>query len=190
MLLLAFTLMQWKTYSLNKTLMSFAGLKSGDKVDSLDGVYVYYNGSIGHTEGRSKSKNGYNYGLKFQCVEFVKRYYFLHYNHQMPNTYGNALDFYDKKIKDGRLNKDRNLFQYSNPSSKKPKKGDLIVMDKTSSNPYGHVAIISRVTENSIQLVQQNPGPLAPSRVNMKLNLVNDKYQVENKRVLGWLRKK
>lgn len=108
----------------------------------------------------------------------------------MPNTYGNALDFYDKKIKDGRLNKDRNLFQYSNPSSKKPKKGDLIVMDKTSSNPYGHVAIVSRVTENSIQLVQQNPGPLAPSRVKMKVNRINDKYQVENKRVLGWLRKK
>ena len=58
----------------------------GDKIDSLDGVYVFYNGSVSHTEGRNKSEDGYNLGLKYQCVEFVKRYYYMHFKHKMPDS--------------------------------------------------------------------------------------------------------
>ncbi len=47
----------------------------GDKVDSLNGVYVYYNSNVGNVSGRNLASDGYNLGLKYQCVEFVKRYY-------------------------------------------------------------------------------------------------------------------
>ncbi len=48
----------------------------GQQIDSLNGVYVYYNGSIDNVIGRNTTADGYNLGLKYQCVEFVKRYYY------------------------------------------------------------------------------------------------------------------
>lgn len=160
----------------------------GKVVDSLNGVKVYYNGSVSHVSGRNMM-NGYNLGLKYQCVEFVKRYYYLHLHHKMPDSYGHAKDFYDATVASGNLNKKRNLIQYKNGEGAKPKPDDLLIMDKTSFNPYGHVAIISKVSDEEIEIVQQNPGRMAPSRVNFGLTETNGKWTIENSRVLGWLRK-
>ncbi|MCR5077115.1 MAG: CHAP domain-containing protein, partial [Prevotella sp.] len=52
-------------------------LERGVAVDSLDGVYVYYNGGVSQSSGRN-TIDGYNVGIRYQCVEFVKRYYYLH----------------------------------------------------------------------------------------------------------------
>ncbi len=163
-------------------------LHIGDKVDSLNGVYVYYNGRVSHTGERNTSKDGYNLGLKYQCVEFVKRYYYEYYHHKMPDSYGNAKDFYDSKIKDGELNIARNLLQFSNPSKLKPKVGDLIILDGHLGNKYGHVAIISAVNKNSISIIQQNPGVFDKPRVDMGLDSTYHKFKIANGRVLGWLR--
>ena len=54
----------------------------GQKIDSLNGVYVFYNGNVSHVMGRNTTKDGYNLGLKYQCVEFVKRYYYEYFNHK------------------------------------------------------------------------------------------------------------
>ncbi|MCD6066830.1 MAG: domain containing protein [Bacteroidetes bacterium] len=177
----------------------------GQKIDSLNGVYIYYNGGVGNIEERNTSPDGYNIGLKYQCVEFVKRYYYEFYKHKMPDSYGNAKDFFDPSLKDGRINKARNLFQFTNPSDSFPRVGDLIIMDGHPGNPYGHVAIISRVEEKGIEIIQQNPGPFAPSRVTIPLICIDcsttiidekrglttfkGKYRIALDRVLGWLRK-
>ena len=130
----------------------------GDKLDSLNGVYVFYNGNVSHVEGRNTTSDGYNLGQKYQCVEFVKRYYYEYFDHKMPDSWGHAKSFFDSNVKDGKLNSTRNLTQYSNPSKSKPKVSDLIIFDGTTFNSYGHVAIISNVTDNSIEIIQQNPG--------------------------------
>ena len=160
----------------------------GEKIDSLDGVSVYYNGSINTSNGRTVI-NGYNVGLKYQCVEFVKRYYLKHYNHKMPNSYGHAKDFFQIGIKDGAINNDRGLIQYANPSKTKPQKGDLIVMG-AGSEKYGHVAIVSEVGDDYIEIIQQNAGIVGHSRKKFKLILSNDMYRIEMDRINGWLRKK
>ena len=160
----------------------------GDKIDSLNGVYVFYNGKVGNVEGRN-TVDGYNLGLKYQCVEFVKRYYYEHLNHKMPDSYGHAKDFFNHSVKDGKKNKQRNLIQYTNSSKSKPKANDLLVFDATPFNKYGHVAIISMVTENTVEIIQQNPGPKGKSRESFKLSKENDRWVIQNKRVLGWLRK-
>jgi surface antigen len=161
----------------------------GDPVDSLDGVVVYYNGSVGNTSGRNLSEDGYNLGLKYQCVEFVKRYYFEHYQHRMPDSYGHAKDFFQAGVADGGLNARRNLRQYSQGSSKRPEKGDLIVFDGNIFNPYGHVAIVSKTSDNEIEIIQQNPGPTGSSRILLDQKKVNGQWQVNRDDVLGWLRK-
>ena len=163
----------------------------GQALDSLNGVKVYYNGGVGHTGKRNVASDGYNIGLTWQCVEFVKRYYYEFYHHKMPDSYGNAKDFFDPSLKDGELSEKRDLIQYTNPSIEKPRVGDLVVFDGTTGNPYGHVAIISKVTAQTIEIIQQNPGPFAPSRVNFLLDTAGKPgYQIEEGRLLGWLRMK
>jgi len=127
----------------------------GTVIDNYNGVKVYYNGS-GHAKGRNLSSDGYNFGLKYECIEFVKRYYYIHLHHKMPVTSGNAKDFYKKGLEDGQRNLQRNLIQYSNPSKTKPKVDDLIIFPANKLNQFGHVAIISKVTNDGIEVVQQN----------------------------------
>lgn len=164
--------------------------KPGDKLDSLNGVYVFYNGKVGKVTGRNTTADGYNLGLKYQCVEFVKRYYYEHLNHKMTDSWGHAKDFYDKSLADGKNNKRRGLTQYSNPSQSKPKVNDLLVYDATLLNSFGHVAIVAKVTNKSIEVIQQNPGLLGSSRDTFKLTNKNGKWEIKNSQVLGWLRKK
>lgn len=161
----------------------------GQPVDSLNEVIVYYNGNVSHTAGRTLSEDGYNIGLKYQCVEFVKRYYYQCLNHKMPDSYGHAKDFFDETIADGQLNKKRNLLQYENGSRLKPQMNDLVIFDKTFYNPYGHVAIISSVNDQTLEIIQQNPGANAKSRVNYKLNFKDSFWYIDSNRCLGWLRK-
>jgi surface antigen len=162
----------------------------GQALDSLNGVKVYYNGGVGHTGKRNVAPDGYNIGLTYQCVEFVKRYYYEFYHHKMPDAYGNAKDFFDHELKDGELSKKRGLIQYTNPSKQKPCVGDLVVFDGNTGNPYGHVAIISKVTGQTIEIIQQNPGPFASSRVNFLLDSTQHAYRIDEGRLLGWLRMK
>lgn len=162
----------------------------GQTIDSLDGVKVFYNGMVSHSGGRNKSEDGYNIGLKYQCVEFVKRYYYEHFHHKMPDAYGNAKDFFDASVTDGNLNSKRNLLQFTNPSQSKPKHGDLIIFDGQASNPYGHVAIIAEVWNNGIEIIQQNPGPFAPSRVKFQLDSTAAGFSIRQERTRGWLRMK
>jgi surface antigen len=178
-------------------MVSFSGCRNsnsetkyivGHKVDSLNGVHVYYNGSMGNVSGRNTTIDSYNLGLKYQCVEFVKRYYYEHYNHKMPNSWGNAKDFFQNGIDDGTLNRNRNLTQYINPSKTKPKIGDLVIFGGTTSNSYGHVAIISMVNNQKVEVIQQNVGKNTRSTYNLKRK--NKIWFIDNDRILGWLRKK
>ncbi len=166
-----------------------AKYKLGQPIDSINGVIVYYNGMVGHTGGRNLAPDGYNIGMKYQCVEFVKRYYYQRFNHHMPDAYGNAKDFYDAMLADSTFNTTRGLVQYKNESKAKPLAEDLLIFDGHNSNPYGHVAIVAWATDTNVCIIQQNPGPFANSRDTFILDHVNDKWSIRRNRVLGWLRK-
>ena len=43
----------------------------GTAIDSYNNVTVYYNGRVGSTNGRNTAPDGYNLGMKYQCVEFL-----------------------------------------------------------------------------------------------------------------------
>lgn len=175
---------KWKA-----TLFNLHDYEIGQEIDSLNHVKVYYNGQVGHVLGRNVSSDGYNLGLKYQCVEFVKRYYYEYYKHKMPDSYGNAKDFFNPSVEDGALNAARNLRQFNNPGKSKPQIGDLLIFDGHFGNPYGHVAIVSDVKEYEIQIIQQNPGPGAHARIWIDLVVEGGRFKVDNGRTLGWLRK-
>lgn len=166
-----------------------AGAMPGDRIDSLNGVYVYENGKVSNTFGRNVADDGYNLGLKYQCVEFVKRYYYFFLSHKMPDTYGDAKDFFDPALPDGRRNKRRNLIQYRNSSNSKPEVNDILVWSPSLFNKHGHVAVISKVNDTGIEVVQQNAGWFSGSRETYPLTLKNGKWIIDNGRIMGWLRK-
>ena len=155
----------------------------------MHGVYVYYNGSLDHVSGRSVTPDGYNLGLRYQCVEFVKRYYYQALHHRMPDSYGHAYEFFDVALKDGQLNTRRDLLQYANPSPEKPRVGDILVFNKTAANPYGHVAIVSAIIGQELEIIQQNAGPVGKSRVRIPILYQRGHWLLKHGQVLGWLRK-
>lgn len=169
---------------------SHGGIKKsfrpGDIIDSLNGVYVYYNGSISNVSGRNIAPDGYNLGQKYQCVEFVKRYYYQHLKHRMPDSYGHAKDFFDHNVSDGKRNHRRNLLQFTNPSQSKPMVNDLLVFGRSG---YGHVAIISAVRDNEIEVIQQNMGAAENSRMRIPLQFRDNQWHIKSGWAVGWLRK-
>ncbi len=153
----------------------------GDEIDSFNGISVYHNGFQTSSHGRSLAPDGYNLGQKYQCVEYIKRYYHKYYNHKMPETYGHAKDFFDGRVADGALNSARGLTQYTNPGASKPQTGDILVL----KGGYGHVGIVTSVENKKLEIIQQNT---FKSRRTFKLIESEGRWMVDNDRVAGWLR--
>lgn len=162
-------------------------IRIGQEIDSFKGVSVYYNGiDFEQSHGQNNSPDGYYYGNKWQCVEYVKRYYFQVKNHRMPDVIGNARDFFDPRTPQGKLNQRRGLVQYRNGGEVKPQVDDLVVF---TDSKYGHVAIVTEVTENSVEIIQQNV--LNKPRQSLKLRVKAGHYYLgTGKQPAGWLRKK
>lgn len=159
----------------------FKLISEGKILDELNGVEVYYNGASSHIDSRNVTEDGYNVGLRWQCVEFVKRYYLKVYDHKMPNSYGNAVDYFNPKLEDGTMNTDRGLIQNSNPGAGGISVGDILIF----SGGYGHVAIVSEVFTSHIEVVQQNVN--ITTREEFHLARIEGKIEFRNPRILGWL---
>ena len=160
----------------------------GEQLDELNGVAIYYNGGVNTVQGRNQTQDGYNLGLRYQCVEFVKRYYFERHGHRMPDPYGHAKDFFDPGLDDGALNAKRAMLQFGNGGPDQPQPEDLLVFGPSLFNRYGHVAVIARVDQNNLEIAQQNPGPFGSSREILPLAENAGRWSIEHPRVLGWLR--
>ena len=130
----------------------------GSKTHRYFDVSVYENGiDQDRSHGRHfRSTDDYYYGQKWQCVEFVKRFYAEAMNHRMPHPWGHARDFFDTDLKQGQLNPRRGLIQYRNGGNQCPEIHDILVFSDTK---HGHLAIVAGVYESTIEMVQQNiPG--------------------------------
>ena len=141
-------------------------------VNGISAFTSYESVRINNKETGRNVVEGYNLGIKGQCVEFVKRFYYERYNHKMPNTYGDAKDFFDKKLVEG-YNRERDLYQFTEIN--KIKRNDIIVFDSTYINPYGHIAIVEKVEGDYIYIYQQN------SFSNRSI------VHIKNNRILGFL---
>ncbi len=168
-------------------LRSIAGsLKEGAVTDEYKGVKVYNNGpDYPKSHGKHyTADSNYYFGKKWQCVEFIKRYYFLALNHRMPDGSGHAKDFFDAEVKHGRLNKRRALLQFRNRGKDKPLPDDILVFGGT----YGHVAIVTWVAEDKLEVIQQNI--FMRPRQKFSITKEGENYIVgETRSPIGWLRK-
>lgn len=174
---------------LSCTFLSFTSFnfEVGQVIDRYYDVPVYFNGNnFRNVNGRNVTSDGYNLGLKYQCVEYVKRFYYEVYNHKMPNSYGHAKDLFDNELGDAEFNTERGLMQYRNTRYEKPQEGDILVYGKSPNNPFGHTGIICEVKQDHIVLIQQNYG--IKTRQKLTLAEFQGIYTVADYDVLGWLR--
>jgi len=160
----------------------------GQVIDNYKGVDVFFNGSVGNVSGRNTTKDGYNLGLKYQCVELAKRFYYEAYGHKMPDSYGHAKDFFSSAVPDGGYNKARNMTQFYNGSLTPPRADDLGIIGPSPYNKYGHLFIVTKVTASEVSFIQQNPGQGNPSRGVYRLTHQNGRYTIDCEGLLGWLR--
>jgi surface antigen len=135
------------------------------------------------SQGLNYSEDGYYYGYKWQCVEFVKRFYYEKFGHEMPDGAGHAKYFFNPMLAQGEFNEQRGLYQYHNGGDTKPQRDDLLVF---TDGAYGHVAIICDVGEDWIEVIQQNS---EVSRERYHLEEDDGKYILSGEREpAGWLR--
>ena len=160
--------------------------KVGRVLDSYRGIPVYDNGLLFfRSYGKHYSSDGYYYGQKWQCVEFIKRFYHDAKGHKMPEVMGHAKSFFDETIPEGALNPRRGLIQYRNGSIEKPRPDDLIVFADTK---YGHVGIVTEAGETNVEIIQQNI--LGHTRQRFSVVSSNGHYFViAPRKPAAWLRK-
>ena len=166
-------------------LLAYNHGRVGRVLDTYAGVPVYDNGLLFfRSYGRHYARDGYYYGQKWQCVEFIKRFYHDARQHKMPDVMGHARSFFDEALPDGVLNPRRGLIQYRNGSPAKPQPDDLLVFTDTK---YGHVAIVTQSTDHSVEIIQQNI--LGHTRQRLSLAMTNGHYFITSPRKpAGWLR--
>lgn len=155
------------------------------RLDEFRGVAVFDNGPlIAKSHGRHFAEDGYYFGQKWQCVEFVKRYFYLAHQHRMPDVWGHAKDFFAPGVAHGQLNPQRGLLQFRNGGDTPPRPGDLVVF---TNGMYGHVAIITAVRADEVEVIQQNI--LGRPREAHLLVSANGRHLMgESYRPAGWLR--
>lgn len=157
--------------------------RDGMVLDTLNGVPVYDHGrivSISH--GRHYAADGTYFGQRWQCVEFVKRYLYVAKGHRMPDGMGHAKSFYDPVVAHGALNASRGLIQFVNGGTEPPRPDDLLVL---AGFGYGHVAIVSKVSDSGIEVVQQNIYGY-PRQTHALKRTLDGGYAIDS--AFGWLR--
>jgi len=127
------------------------------------------------------------YGLQYQCVEYVRRFYHLVKGMEtregmMDRRWnGNANTYFKTAAEKG-------LDAFENGGSVRPKPEDILTFQ---GGPYGHVAIITVVADDHIEFIEQNFSTTGTGR--LAYNPLTNR--VENRRVggelftvEGWLR--
>lgn len=127
---------------------------TGRTLDAHRGVAVRHNGMLYfRSHGRSHAADGRYLGQKWQCVEYVKRFYEEAHHHRMPDGTGHAKDFFDPAVPHGAPNRRRGMLQFTNGEDAAPRVDDLLVF---RTGTYGHVAVISAVEADEVEVIQQN----------------------------------
>ena len=133
-----------------------------------------------HMGKKGSRYEGMRYGIKYECVEYARRYY-MHVFGVTFKDVDNAIDLFQlSTMKDIETNKRIPVKSIRNTSYELPEPGDLIIWK--ADGPYeitGHVAVAVRViSPTTVQVAEQN-GPTANGLRNV---------HIHHPRIIGWLR--
>ena len=157
-------------------------------VDPTDSNGCSHNDVLGFFHGEAirchseKSSRG-PYGLENQCVEFVNRFLARHLGYKNLTRTGHAYSYYTRA-------KVKGLRRYPQGGRVKPQPYDLLILRKQDGG-FGHVSVVSSVTDTQVCVVQQNTHPkFEPWHTCYRLVSDSNRYRIEGTflPVLGWSR--
>jgi hypothetical protein len=91
-------------------------------------------------------------GWKYECVEYVNRYYYEIFGYPSLKGTGDAYTYFENLP-----SRFSDLTAYNNEGSIPPIPNDILVWGASPANHYaGHVAIVRDVQEGSVNVIQQN----------------------------------
>ena len=158
----------------------------GTLIGSFNEIPAYSNGSINNDSGDYNSDAGTNTGLKWQCVEYVNRYYYVHYGLNIRIPGQNANQYFPNASA-------RGLIGIPNGSGMAVQVGDILCFEGGSA---GHVAIVRDVSSSQITVIQQNVAQdNRDEYYTYSLSVSGGTYTVDGSRLgaayycQGWLRK-
>ena len=141
----------------------------------------FFNSQNKYNKGRKGSKyENIIYGLKYQCVEFARRWV-VHVFNVVFEDVNNADDIFQlSHAKNIETNKSVPFIHIKNNKNEFPKPNDIIIWKKC--NLYkntGHVAIVTKIISNSmVQIAEQN------GETSNGIRNINP----HNKNIIGWMR--
>ncbi len=113
----------------------------GEKIGEFEDVGIF---------GNDGANDRGDYGLQFECVEFINRFYAVRLGHKNMTQSGNAEDYF-------RHTANKGLVAYPNGSNERPRKYDSLVFDGGDNDGnVGHIALITEVGNDRVTFVQQN----------------------------------
>lgn len=159
---------------------SYSSSSFGSKVGSFNGVTAYSNGSTSYVSKQYNTYNGYQTGMKWQCVEYVNRYFWAKFGRKIAG--GNANTYYSNASSKG-------LKRAANGSSDKPQPGNILC---SAGGPHGHVAIITKVGKDYVEVIHQNwSNSSSDNRKRLSMKVKNGKYTISgfssSYPIQGWL---
>jgi len=120
----------------------------GTNLGEFNGVITYSNGYAGYVSNQSNYYGGEYTGMRWQCVEFSRRYYLQHYDYYLDETVEYAQECFNT------WGANAEIGQHTNGSSTTPPAvGDIIC---ASGGGTGHVAVVRAVSGNTVTVIQQN----------------------------------
>lgn len=157
----------------------------GQVIASYKGVDVFSNAPF--QAGLNDCETRGQYGLRYQCVEFVKRFYSqaLHVSGAIA-WYGNAVDYYHTAEAKG-------LLRFPNGATAvAPEPDDIMVFSDYLTDTAGHVAIVTGVADGQVNLIEQNFSCTGTVSLALSRDPASGSWRVANRNgmpVLGWLRR-
>jgi len=165
----------------------------GTNLGIFNNTTVYSNGSTGTVCSGSNCRsmfNGQDVGLKWQCVEFVNRYYLTNYGINPRNLAGgaHANGFWAESYA-ARLG----MTRYANGGTVAPQTGDMIL---SLGGTFGHIAIVRSISGNQVRVAQQNWYQNSTDVDHtLSLSISNGRYTVgpfgssSSYPIVGWMRR-
>ncbi|CAD8077837.1 unnamed protein product [Paramecium primaurelia] len=123
----------------------------------VDNVPAYYNRGINFRSNYITIDNRQVFtGVRFQCVEYARRYLILTKGVVFGDV-GCAYHIFDlNTVTDIMTQQQRQFQSIPQGSSIPPQKGDLVIYQKSGKQWWGHVAVVTNVNGNLVDLAEQN----------------------------------
>lgn len=150
-----------------------------------------YGCDIGYFKGVAAKSNDGHIGTgcgRWQCVEYIKRFYLDAMGINLWEPIGIARNYWDEYEDTANYGYLQNsgLQKCANDFTRQLKPGDILVFN---TYPYGHVAIVTDVKENSnqVSIIEQNYRADDYPERSLLLQTQNGKHRIDDDSILGWL---